>query len=154
MKVFDLLVSDIKNKKLYPMINFLDSLANRSDFVKYVDSITKGYGLGLEGVTSCTFPTDQDEYEISHGMGFENGIMFTLFEEEEVVVDIDTFWKYLRMACEAYWQEHPEDKETLQSYLARPKPSLEMSSEVAEWWRKWKAGEYDYLQMLEKVEKQ
>ncbi len=139
-------------EKFRPLIVFLDSIPN-SDFVNTIDSLTKGYGTGFQGVTACLFPNELDEYMISRGEGFDNGVQFIFFEDE-VVVDIDTFWKYLRMACEAYWQEHPEDKETLQSYLARPKPSLEMSPEVAKWWRKWKAGEYDYLQMLEKVEKQ
>ncbi len=134
-------------REFLPMFNFFDSIPD-SDFVKTVNYLTQGNGRGFHGITVCIFPDELDEYMISHGEGFENSVQF-IDLDEEVVVDIETFWKYLTMACEAYWQEHPEAKEVLQEYLARPKPSLEMSPEVAEWWRKWKAGEYDYLQALE-----
>ncbi len=150
--ITETLIQEMKNPELEPLVYFLDSIP-KSSFPKYVDILTQGYGTGFQGITACLFPDELDEYMISHGEGFENSVQFIFFEDE-VVVDIETFWKYLTMACEVYWQEHPEDKEILQKYLARPKPSLEMSPEVAEWWRKWKAGEYNYLQALEKVEKQ
>lgn len=144
-------VSDEEIEKFRPLIAFLDSIPD-SRFVKTIDTLTQGYGTGFEGVTACLFPDELDEYMIARGEGFENGVQFIFFEDE-IVVDIDTFWKYLRMACEVYWQKNAQDKNSLESFLVRPKPSLEMSSEVAEWMRKWKAGEYNYLQTLEKIEK-
>jgi len=142
---------DYQVEKFLPMINFYDSIPD-SDFVRTIDGLTQGYGRGFHGVTVCLFPAELDEYMVSHDEGFENGVQF-IDMDDEVVVDIDTFWKYLTMACEAYWNEHPESKPQLQEYLSRPKPSLELTGEVAEWIRKWKAGEYNYLKALKKIEK-
>ncbi|MGI9055900.1 MAG: ribonuclease toxin immunity protein CdiI [Pyrinomonadaceae bacterium] len=138
-----------KIEELIPMLNFFDSIPD-SDFIKTVDLLTQGYGRGFHGITVCLFPDELDEYMISHGEGFDNGVQF-IDMDDEIVVDIGTFWKYLTLACEIYWQQHPKDKFVLQDYLARPKPSLEMSPEVAGWWRKWKSGEYDYLKALKKI---
>ncbi len=138
MKVFDLLIKSIKDEKLYPMADFFDSLANRTDFVHYVDYLTKGISIGLEE-SGCDFPNSLDEYSIYQGLGFD-GIHFYSFENE-VSVDVSTFRKYLRIACDVYLQEHSEDRQQIEEYLARPQPPLEERT-LEEWKRRKAAGEY------------
>lgn len=93
------------------------------DFSKEVDDLTElGEGSSEQGVLGCTFPRQLDEYEIAnHGF---NGVNFSLFEDE-ITVDLPTFRKYLRIACEAYWEIYPESKSQLEKYLAREQPPLE-----------------------------
>lgn len=58
-----------------------------------------------------------------------------------MTVDIPTFRKYLRIACEAYWKTHPESRAQIEEYLARPQPPLEEGA-LPEWRRRRDAGEY------------
>ena len=137
MSIFDFLENKSKDE-LYPMIDFLDSSVNRTDFVKYVDLLTAGVGIGLEE-NGCDFPNDLDEYALTHNRGFE-GIRFYSFDEK-ISVDVPTFRKYLRIACEVYWQKYPESKTQLEEYMSRPQPPLEEGT-LEEWKRRKAAGEY------------
>lgn len=125
--------------KIKPLLVFFDSLPD-SDFIKYVDLLTQGIGIGIEGVTGCTFPNNLDEYQVVvEGEGFD-GVQFTYFEDS-VEVDVPTFRKFLRIACEDYWTEYPESRLRLEEYLARPQPPLEEGT-TDEWKRKQKEGEF------------
>lgn len=131
-------LSKTGHKESLVAASFFSSLASRIDFVYYVDYLTKGIGIGLEE-SGCDFPNSLDEYLIYQGLGFD-GIRFYSFEDE-VSVDVLTFRKYLRMACDAYLQEHPKDRQQLEEYLARPQPPLEEGT-LDEWKRRKAAGEY------------
>ena len=118
---------------------YFDSSEIRNNFLKEVDSLTgAGEGNAIEGVLGCTFPRQLDEYEVVN-FGFD-GVEFALFEDR-ISVDVPTFRKYLRIACEAYWSEHPESRAQLEEYLARPQPPLEDGA-LPEWKRRRDAGEY------------
>lgn len=138
MKVDRVKISDDRIEQLRSLAVFFDSLGE-TNFVRYVDFLTRGIGIGLEGVIGCGFPNDLDEYQISQGEGFD-GVQFSYYEEE-VEVDVPTFRKYLRMACNDYLQEHPEDRRQIEEYLARPQPPLEEGA-LPEWRRRRDAGEY------------
>ncbi len=138
MNIQETLLKKFENKKLEPIAYYFDSLAFRDEFIERVDNLTRGKGSSIEGVMGCTFPRELDEYEV-YNHGFD-GIIFDCLDDE-VVVDIPTFRKYLRMACEVYWKEHPESREILEKYLARPQPPLEEGA-LDEWKRRRDAGEY------------
>lgn len=125
-------------EKLSPVQILLNAIPD-SDFVRYVDAMTKGAGLGIQGITGIMFPSNLDEYEVYNGLGFD-GVQFS-FYEEEVTVDVPTFRKYLKMACDAYLTEHPEDRAQIEQYLARPQPPLEEDT-LPEWRKRRDAGEY------------
>lgn len=125
-------------KALSPMQIFFNAVPDK-EFSSSAKALTEGYGDAIEGITGCFFPRDLDEYEVYNGLGFD-GIQFT-FYDEEVVVDVPTFRKYLKMACDAYLQEHPKDRKQIEEYLARPQPPLEEGT-MEEWRRRRNAGEY------------
>ncbi len=131
-------LADIGHKESFIIASFFSSLASRTDFVYYIDYLSRGMSIGLEE-SGCDFPSSLDEYLVSQDLGF-NGVKFYEFDNE-ITVDVPTFRKYLRLACEAYWQEHPESKEILQKYLVRPQPPLEEGA-LEEWKRRRDAGEY------------
>lgn len=126
-------------KKYSPMLSYFESIINGNNFLKEVNSLTSGNGGAIEGVSACTFPEELDEYELAIGEGFD-GIEFILFEDK-ISVDVPTFRKYLRMACEVYWTEYPESKAQLENYLARPQPPLEKDT-LDEWKRRKADGQY------------
>lgn len=105
------------------MADYLDTFQVRNNFISEVDGLTKNQGGSVEGISGCHFPCDLDEYELSIGEGFD-GIEFSLFEDK-LSVDVPTFRKYLRLACEAYWTEYPDSGQILEEYLSRPQPPLE-----------------------------
>lgn len=130
--------NDEMPERLRPMGVYFQTVLNRSNFVKEVRDLTNGEGGAIEGNVSCTFPRQLDEYEVANH-GFD-GIAFDFFEDE-IAVDVPTFRKYLRMACEDYLREHPEDRHQIEEYLARPQPPLEEGA-LPEWKRRRDAGEY------------
>ncbi len=109
---------------MYPVKSFFYSIFNK-DFTSKVNDLTKGISVHMEK-NHCIFPNDLDDFDIEQ-MGGEklNKIEFSFDWGEEVFVDIPTFREFLNMACESYWQEHPESKMILEEYLARPQPALE-----------------------------
>lgn len=112
----------IMPNELRPMGSYFQTIINRNNFIQNIDTITKGLSDAIEGVSSCFFPRDLDEYEIiNHGF---DGVNFSLFEDE-ITIDVPTFRKYLRIACEAYYEVHPESRTQLEEFLSRPQPSLE-----------------------------
>ena len=138
-KIEEAIRTEIKDKSLDILAIYFSSSTILKNFVEEINTLTGiGEGSSEQGILGCTFPRQLDEYEVvNHGF---DGIAFSLFEDT-VVVDIPTFRKYLRIACEVYWQEHPESKEILQKYLARPQPPLEEGA-LDEWKRRRDAGEY------------
>lgn len=121
------------------MADYLDTYQVRENFVREIDGLTQNNGGFVEGISGCHFPAELDEHELSIGDDFD-GIEFTLFEDK-ISVDVPTFRKYLRMACEVYWSEHPETRMQLEEYLARPQPPLEEGT-LHEWRRRRDASEY------------
>ena len=118
---------------------YFDANEIRNNFINEVETLTGiGEGSAIEGILSCTFPRQLDEYEVCHH-GFD-GINFSLFEDN-ISVDIPTFRKYLRIACEAYWKIYPKSRAQLEEYLSRPQPPLEEGA-LPEWRRRRDAGEY------------
>lgn len=95
-----------------------------SDFVKDVDRLTRGEGMCID-VVCCHFPSGMDEYELVVERGGKplTGIEFSLYEDE-IVIDVPTFRYYLKLACNAYVREHPEDRAKIEELLARPQPPL------------------------------
>lgn len=138
-KITEKLLSEMKDKRLYLIADYLDSFQIRNNFLKEVNDLTQNWGNAVEGILSCTFPRQLDEYELSIGEGFD-GIEFSLFEDK-ISVDVPTFRKYLRIACEAYWTEYPKSRTQLEEYLARPQPPLEEGT-VDEWKQRKATGEF------------
>ncbi len=114
---------NVEDVKLSPMIAFFNTVGDGS-FVDLVDSLTRGTRASYNSV-HCFFPSDLDEYEVAKlGGKVPDGIEFSFDWGEEVYVDVPTFRHYLKLACEAYVREHPEDKTTIDELLARPQPPL------------------------------
>lgn len=110
-------------ERLFPVQAFFNAIDDDL-FVRTVDCLTRGTGAGFNNAV-CSFPGDLDEYAIAVELKGKvpDGIMFSLFEDE-VVVDIPTFRRFLTLACEAYVHDHPEDRARIEELLARPQPAL------------------------------
>ena len=93
----------------FPAIAFFNALSS-SNFMRAVKQMSLGIGTGIN-VVDCTFPNDVQE-----DMEKFDGVMFSL-HEEQVVLDYQTFYYYLSLACKSYLDEFPDDCIELEKYL-------------------------------------
>jgi CDI immunity protein len=123
LKIEQSIRSAVTNSSLNILAVYFSSPSILKNFVQEVDDLTKlGEGTSEQGILGCTFPRQLDEYEIiNHGF---DGISFSLYEDE-IIVDVPTFRKYLKIACEAYCEINPESRAQLEKFLSRPQPPLE-----------------------------
>lgn len=106
---FRLLESDQLNNNHFPITAFFNAISN-SNFEAVVEQLSSGIGRGINAAV-CTFPDDLDPDEEMF-----DGVMFSL-HNEEVVVDYQTFFHYLKKACNVYLDDFPDDKDTIERYL-------------------------------------
>lgn len=72
--------------------------------------MVNGIGYGLN-VACCTFPDDLDPDD----KPFE-GVMFSIFEDE-LILDYQTLYKYLKQASEVYLKENKGDEIVIEKIL-------------------------------------
>jgi hypothetical protein len=110
-------------EKFFPVQAFFNEISDGS-FIRVIDHLTRGEGYGLN-VAVCTFPAHMDDYEryVERAEKPLEGVEFSLFDDD-VVLDVPTFRRFLTMACEAYVKKYPEDRATIEELLARPQPPL------------------------------
>jgi hypothetical protein len=94
---------------LFPVQAFFNAIS-ASDFVETLADLARGIGHGIN-VVSCQFPAGLDPGEEP----FE-GVRCYLFEEQ-IVVDDDTFARFVRLACQSHLSEHPEDRDAIDILL-------------------------------------
>jgi hypothetical protein len=119
-------------EKFFPVQAFFNEISHLG-FIDVVDHLTRGEGYGLN-VAVCTFPAHMDDYEryVERAGKPLEGIEFSFFDDD-VVLDVPTFRRFLTMACDAHVKRHPEDRAKIEELLARPQPPLfqESSSPAA-----------------------
>ena len=107
--------NDLLNKSHFPVQALFNELYEEEFLDTVVSYISKGHGFGAE-YGSCVFPNDLDEYEIATRGTFD-GVEFGLHNGEEILLDYDTFYRYLKIVCERYLDDNPEDVEALNAAL-------------------------------------
>ena len=117
MKRLDLLTEkDLLSDSHYPVqVVFNDVYADQfSDTI--INYVVRGHGFGTE-YGACVFPDDLDEYDIVTGGKF-HGVEFGLHNGEEILLDYDTFFYYLKKVCKRYLIEKPDEKEAIRAALS------------------------------------
>ena len=87
------------DKSHLPVLMVLNMI-NEQRFLGVLEAISKGIGFGEEN-GACTFPHDLDEFDRANGVEL-SGIEFGLYSGEEVVIDYQTFYYYLKILCDKY----------------------------------------------------
>lgn len=111
--------SDQLENHHFPIVAFFNAISDNS-FVHVLEQFTLGVGSGINE-TVCTFPEDLDP-----GDEVFDGVMFSLFDEE-VIVDYQTFFYYLKLACSIYLEDHPEDKAVIENNLEKIKKKYDLA---------------------------
>ncbi|AEV68255.1 ribonuclease toxin immunity protein CdiI [Acetivibrio clariflavus] len=98
-----------------PMINYFNRL-NDKDFKEAITLFSKDCGFGID-YYSCSFASNWHPLEDGY---FESGVQFVDSSggnERKVIVDYATFYKFLKMACDDYLEDHPEEQNKVEEAL-------------------------------------
>jgi hypothetical protein len=120
MKNYRLNEDEILYKNHLPVLMVMNMISEKR-FLGVLEAISRGTGFGEEyGV--CTMPHDLDEFDKSNGEELD-GVEFSMYSGEEVVIDFQTFYYYLKIICDKYIKENTEQtnivKELLMTYSNR-----------------------------------
>lgn len=88
------------------------SAALKFEFLKKLEYMSKGISLGGD-VFGYNFP---DSYDIGDDGYFEQGIEFYI-NNQNVVIANEDFLSCLKVVCEVYLTDNPEDKDAVLNYL-------------------------------------
>lgn len=106
-----------KEKNNYGIIvDFFSNIVNYKDFMRILGYMSEEKGNSGNALGYC-FPNICDEEDIENGEYFENGVMFFI-NEDEVIVDYQTYYNCLKLACEIYLEKFPDDKEIVEEKLS------------------------------------
>jgi hypothetical protein len=94
------------------------NMISEKRFLGVLEAISRGTGFGEE-YGACTMPDDLDEFDKANGEELD-GVEFGLYSGEEVVIDYQTFYYYLKIICDKYMKKNIEQtnkvKELLMAY--------------------------------------
>lgn len=96
------------------------SAALKFEFIKKLEYMSKGISLGSE-VLGYNFP---DSYDVGDDGYFEKGIEFYI-NNQNIVISIEDFLSCLKVVCELYLTNNPEDKDAVLDYLTAIQANLE-----------------------------
>lgn len=115
--------TDLLDSSHYPVQAVFNMISDKR-FIKIIGYISDGVGFGEE-YGACTFPGDLDEYDIANGEGFE-GVEFGLHNGEEIVLDYQTFYIYLKTACDNYIEKYSDATNQLEGYIGEYKKKYDV----------------------------
>ena len=115
MKNCSLNEDELLDKTHLPVLMVMN-MVSESRFLSILRDISKGIGFGEE-YGACTLPDDLDEFDKANGEELD-GVEFGLYSGEEVVVDYQTFYYYLKIICNKYIEKNPEQEDRVNGYLA------------------------------------
>lgn len=101
----------IEDSRLFPVQAFFNAIRD-DEFVVRVEELLRNIGHGYDGGVCCTFPEELDPGEEP----FE-GVEFSVGYEDVIIPRAD-FRHYLQLACYAYLESRPEDRQQLENLLA------------------------------------
>lgn len=97
------------NDKYFPVKAFFNEISDNA-FVRVIEYLSKGIGHGLN-VAYCTFIDDIEPDEEA----FE-GVKFGIYEDE-IIINYDDVYHYMKEACISYVKGYPEDTETIKNLI-------------------------------------
>lgn len=114
MKNFRLNEKELLDKSHLPILMIINMIDEKR-FLTVLEAISKGNGFGEE-YGACTLPDDLDEFDKANGEALD-GVEFGLYNGEEVVIDFQTFYYYLKIICDRYIKENFEQANIVNGFL-------------------------------------
>lgn len=108
----------IYDKEKYHLVILYFQYMLRIDFMDALDTMSKDISAS-NGHIGYFFASGCDEEDIENGDYFENGVMFFFGNDDfdEIIVDYSIFYNSLKLACNIYLDENPDDYEVVNQKL-------------------------------------
>lgn len=106
--------NELLDKSHLPVLMIMNMIDEKR-FLTVLEAVSKGNGFGEE-YGACTFPDDLDEFDKANGEELD-GVEFGLHNGEEVVIDFQTFYYYLKIICNKYIKENFEQTKIVNEFL-------------------------------------
>lgn len=108
------------------IVDFFSAISENKNFLRVLNYMSKdlsysGNAAGYNFASSC------DEEDKENGDSFEDGVMFYL-NDDDVIVDYNTFCNCLKLACDIYLEYYPDDKKDVEEKFSiiRKRYSIEL----------------------------
>lgn len=115
MRDFRINENELLNRKQFPVKALFDMVSNER-FIKVIRGISQGVGFG-ENYGACVFWNDLDEYDKSNTDKYE-GAEFGLHNGEEIIINYDDLYHYLKIVCNKFIEDYPEQKDETELILS------------------------------------
>lgn len=106
---------ELLDKSHLPVLMIMNMI-DENRFLTVLEAISKGNGFGEE-YGACTLPDDLDEFDKANGEQQLEGVEFGLYNGEEVVIDFQTFYYYLKIICDKYIKKNFEQANNVNGLL-------------------------------------
>lgn len=110
--------SDIDQGLNIIIISYFNRMYEDGRFLEALELLSKKWTLSVDGAY-CHFP-DMDSYDKKeHFIGVEFAIGYPPREEDAIVIDEYTFYRYVRLACERYKILESDATDTVNFFLEK-----------------------------------
>lgn len=109
-------VSDLDTGLDLIVTSYFDRMYADGNFIKMLVLLSKKISMSTDGAY-CHFPDMNSFDESDHFEGVEFAIGYPPLEEDTVIISEETFYKYIRLACDRYVQFYPEDTDKVYNLL-------------------------------------
>ncbi len=114
MKNCRLSEDELLDKSHLPVLMIMNMISEKR-FLTVLEAISKGNGFGEE-YGACTLPDDLDEFDKANGEELA-GVEFGLYSGEEIVIDFQTFYHYLKIICDRFLKTNSEQTNIVNALL-------------------------------------
>lgn len=103
-----------KSNNIWIVKAYFDSIYDSGNFLEAIEKLLFGIGFSIDGAY-CSFPNNNSYYAEDHfeGVKFNYGYI----EDEEVIIDKEVFYEYIKESCLRYVEKHPNNKFQISSYI-------------------------------------
>lgn len=105
---------ELLNKEHFPVKALFD-MVSKERFYKVIRGISQGKGFG-ENYGACIFWNDLDDFDKSTIEKYE-GVEFGLHNGDEIIIDYNDLYYYLKLVCSKFIEDYPDQKEEIELLL-------------------------------------
>lgn len=105
---------ELLDKSHLPVLMIMNMISEKR-FLTVLEAISQGNGFGEE-YGACTLPDDLDEFDKANGEELD-GVEFGMYSGEEIVIDFQTFYHYLKIICDKFLETNSEQTNTVNAFL-------------------------------------
>lgn len=121
-------MKDKDTRRSTDLVKYYYTVMGDEKFLTVLNHYANGEGYGVENIW-CVFADDYETWEDDYfgDIGIAYYFDYPAVEKDEtVILDYETFFKYLKEACVEYLERNPENKKEVEGYLIEIKKRFDI----------------------------